>query len=167
MILDVCSWDNPGHNPYTGSVEYAVANMDIPSHERAALIKAIKNKDYVDLVVITKNDIKGITDRKYEPNISNMHFGSKGVVCKTVTRNMWPAKHIERAMVFETPTVTVIWPSACGNYSVIHKVIDKKPEHPPVEPRDPKEPQGPIPVPEPWMFPAILAYAAYFTFKRK
>jgi len=178
MLIDVCSWDDPGRDRYQGTTVEAISRYsEIPSAERAALIKAIEAKNYVDLVVITKGEIRGITDRVYAPEITNMQFGNKGKVCKQVTRDKWPAGHIERAMVFESENFTIIMPSSCSNFSIIKKIKGPLPMRDPKHDGKPGKGHGhghghgnggPInKVPEPWTFPAILAYAAYFTFKRK
>lgn len=157
MVLDHCSWDRPGQNPYMGTMAEAVARYkDIPAHDRAMIIKAINEKKYDDIVLITREKIIGATD--YRPEITNMHFGN-GTICKTTSRKGWEHSRIERALVFSTPNVTVMIPTICRNVSIIYKDEHPKPF-----------PLGVTPihkVPEPWMFPAILAYAAFLTFKRK
>jgi hypothetical protein len=157
MLIDNCAWDNPGSNPYMGTMTDAIARYtEIPSADRAMLIKAINEKKYDDIVLITRDKIIGSTE--YSPHITNMHFGMS-TVCKNTSRKTWDKNRIERGLVFSTPNVTIMIPTVCRNVSIIHKA--KPVEVTPVPPKVVHQ------VPEPWMFPAILAYAAYFTFKRK
>lgn len=156
MINDHCNWDNPGVNPYTGNISEAVSKYtEIPAASRAQIIKAIETKKYDDIVLITKNKVIGT--HTYSPNITNMHFG-KGTVCKEISRKGWANSRLERAYVYSHGTYSVIIPEICGNVSLIVKEKHNYGEW---------GSQTVHQVPEPWVFPAILACAAFMTFKRK
>lgn len=156
MVIDHCNWDNPGVNPYRGSVAEAVSRYtEIPASDRAQIIKAIEQKQYDDIVLITKNKVIGT--HTYSPNLTKMHFGTN-TVCKEISRKGWANSRLERAKVYSYGKYSVIIPEICGNVSLIVKEKHNYGEW---------APQVVHQVPEPWMFPAILAYAAFMTFRRK
>lgn len=121
MIDDACSWDRPGHNPYIGEPRPAImALAQIPEPIRLKLIEKAERNQYDDLVDITRDRIVG--QKVYRDEISFMAFGSKGTVCKTVTRHRWHAEDVQRAMVFCADGWCVARPSVCNNWSIITPV---------------------------------------------
>lgn len=117
-MIDFCSWDNPGHDPYTGKPEAAImAFTDIPLSIRKTLIERAEQNEYSDLVQINKAGIVGRND--YGPDLKDMHFGSSGKQCHTVSRAKWRDTDAERAMVFCEEGYCVARPSVCNNWSRI------------------------------------------------
>lgn len=121
MILDSCSWDNPGVNPYMGEIPAAVeAYKEIPPSDRAAIKLAIEKKRYSDIVLITRNGILGIEPTiEYAPQLTKMHFGNG--ICNTTTRDKWAKNHVERALVFCSGDYCVAVPTVCRNVSLLTK----------------------------------------------
>jgi hypothetical protein len=76
-------------------------------------VAAFEARQFSDRVEITRDGIRG--EKSYEPDIRAMHFGSRGVVCGTLTRAKWAATHVERAVVFCAAGECLAWPSVCGN----------------------------------------------------
>ncbi len=113
MITDSCSWDHPGTDRYTGSIPAAIGAYGFPQATQQALIAAFEARQFNDRVVITRDEIRG--EHGYEPEVRAMHFGSRGVICGTVTRARWAAGHVERALVFCAEGECLAWPSVCGN----------------------------------------------------
>jgi hypothetical protein len=113
VITDVCSWDHPGSDRYTGNIPAAIAAYGFPVATQQALVAAFEARQFDDRVIITRDEIRG--RKVYDPEIRAMHFGSRGIVCRTTTRARWPADHVERALVFCAQGECLAWPSVCGN----------------------------------------------------
>lgn len=117
MILDTCSWDQPGINPFRGDISSAVASYtDISKPNRVKLIQKIAAHDYDEVVSITKNSIG---EDRYT-DLRNMHFG-KGVLCKHPSRNKWTNTAQERGIVYCVEDNCIIVPTVCGNVSQISR----------------------------------------------
>lgn len=115
LFTNPCSWDKPGFNPYTGTVENAVHNyQDIPPAIQDSLIAKIKDNQYDDLVSIKKDSIEG--NHSYNPDIKDMHFG-KNRKCAIVTRNKWSSIHSEPAKVYCESSYCIAIPNICNNVS--------------------------------------------------
>jgi hypothetical protein len=113
VFTDVCSWDHPGSDRYTGNIPAAIAAYGFPVATQQALVAAFEARQFDDRVIITREEIRG--QKVYDPEIRAMHFGSRGIVCRTTTRARWPADHVERALVFCAHGECLAWPSVCGN----------------------------------------------------
>jgi hypothetical protein len=119
-IQPTCSWDSPGANRYTGSVESAIDGYaGLPEQVRATLKRRIAENQPDDTVEITRDAIRG--KRQYDPAIRDMHFGSASV-CGTVTRARWTASHVEPAAVYCVDQHCILVPKVCGNISRIERV---------------------------------------------
>lgn len=117
-----CSWNAPGANRYTGNVPDAVAAYtDIPAETRIKLRERMQRHDYDEAVAIRRDSITSLA-RTYEPELRQMHFGSKGQVCDTVDRSAWSADAVERALVYCVDGECVAVPSVCGNVSRVRRV---------------------------------------------
>jgi hypothetical protein len=114
VVIDACTWDHPGADRYTGTVAAAIAAYRLPPATTKALIAAFASRRFDDTVTITKDAIKG-EKHAYESSIHYMHFGSRGKVCKTVTRAKWTDKHSETAQVVCAHGECIAWPAVCGN----------------------------------------------------
>jgi hypothetical protein len=118
-FVPACSWNQPGRNPYRGTVQEAVSRyVDIPAPTRAALVAKIERHAADDNVVITRDDIVG--RESYAPDISAMHFGRQ-TVCERVTRERWPATAREPAAVYCADGYCLIVPRICGNVSRVSR----------------------------------------------
>ncbi len=119
--LAQCSWDRPNANPYMGELPAALDRyVDMPADVRSRLKERIALQQYDDMVEIRRDAIvgKGI----YAPEIRNMHFGSAGTVCKTVSRKKWAASAVERGLVYcdaASSTHCVLVPTVCRNMSIV------------------------------------------------
>lgn len=119
MMLPTCEWSNPGHDAYTGTPRAAIIAMTtIPAAVRQTLIERAERHDYDDVVMI---DADSITSAKhdYAPDLEYMAFGSRGMVCRHVTRASWTSRRVESAMVFCEGAWCVARPSVCNNWSII------------------------------------------------
>lgn len=119
-MLSHCSWNQPGRNPYRGSVTEAVSRyVDIPAPVRARLIARIESGRADDTVAIMRDSIAGKYD--YSPRITGMHFGQR-TLCETVTRDGWSATAREPAAVYCVGEQCLIVPKICGNISRVQRV---------------------------------------------
>jgi hypothetical protein len=122
-IQPTCSWDRPGHNPYTGSPAAAIDRYtDIPEAVRGTLKRRIEEHQADDSVTITRDAIAGKS--KYDPAIHDMHFGAASV-CASVTRSKWTATRAEPAAVYCVGEHCILVPKICGNVSRISKQAPK------------------------------------------
>ena len=112
-----CSWDNPGHNPYTGGNAAAIERYtDIPASVRSTLKRRMEESQSDDTVNITRSQITG--KYQYNPAIRDMHFG-KASVCSTVTRDKWAETRNEPGAVYCVGEYCILVPRICGNVSRI------------------------------------------------
>lgn len=117
--IAACSWDRPGHNPFTGPVPAAVERYtDIPPLTRAKLRLRMERRTYDDVAVITRDEIRGA--QRYS-DLRDMHFGA-GQVCGTVTRAQWSDTHAERGLVYCEDGHCLIVPTVCRNVSRVTMV---------------------------------------------
>ena len=113
-MIDVCSWDAPNSDRYSGLVSAAIAAYGLPIQTQSALIAAFERREFTDSVVIDRDTIRG-KSYEYAPDIRAMHFGSRGRICGTVTRAGWSAEHVETALVVCALGECIAWPAVCGN----------------------------------------------------
>lgn len=115
--VTLCSWDRPGHNPYTGDAAAALNRYpDIPADVRARLRSRMEAHRYDDVAAITRDAIVG--RHAYQPQIRDMHFGASRV-CREVSRAGWPASMQERGLVYCESGHCILVPTVCGNVSRI------------------------------------------------
>jgi hypothetical protein len=118
-IVPACSWNQPGRNPYRGTVQEAVSRyVGIPAPTRAALVEKMERRAADDNVVITRDAIVG--KDSYAPEIAAMHFGRQ-TVCDRVTRERWPDTAREPAAVYCEDGYCLIVPRICGNVSRVSR----------------------------------------------
>ena len=116
-VQPTCSWDNPGHNPYTGGSAAAIDRYtDIPQAVRITLKQRMTAGEADDQVKITRDAISGKSD--YDPQIRDMHFGHASM-CATVTRQKWAETRVEPAAVYCVDQHCILVPRICGNVSRI------------------------------------------------
>jgi hypothetical protein len=116
-VQPTCSWDRPGHNPYTGNAAAAIEHYaDIPEAVRAALKRRVADGKPDDQVRITRDAIAG--QHQYDPAIRDMHFG-RASLCNTVTRDKWAADRVEPGAVYCAEGHCILVPRICGNVSRI------------------------------------------------
>lgn len=146
IIVDQCSWDNPGAMPFIGDRPAAVAAyVHVPSATQAKLAKMIERHEFTDVAEITRDAIAGHDGAQYS-DLRWMHFGT-GRVCRNVTRQKWSDAMTERALIFCADDVCVAIPTVCGNVSLVTRVPPAAAPAPvPIvpEPELPFEPPGAI-----------------------
>lgn len=110
-----CDWTHPGHDPYHGTYEAAVARLGLP----AALGSVIRNTMPTDVIVIGRDRITAM--RGTAANLRDMHFGRDKLCAGPVDRSRWPNGHTEKANVYCLPgtTLCVAVPLVCSNVSRI------------------------------------------------
>jgi hypothetical protein len=97
-VVQTCSWDRPGHDPFMGDVVAAIDRyQDIPVEVRERLKARMVKREYDDIVTIRRDTIEG--KARYGGVIRDMHFGDHQV-CRTVTRSAWSPKMQERGLVY-------------------------------------------------------------------
>lgn len=166
--LKSCSWDRPGKNPYMGELPSAVDRYtDLSAEVRTKLKDRIAKQQYDDVVEIRRDGIVGGGKFTYASQIRDMHFGDKGRMCSTVTRQRWTATTTERGLVYCESGQCVMVPTVCRNVSrvaakpVAVPMAEKSGAIPPPEPAAPTaavaaKPDGAaVPVPTP--APVIIA----------
>lgn len=117
-VLQSCSWNQPGLNPYRGLPSVAVLNLSgIPAYTREALSADMWDLP-TDRVWISRDRIWG----KFEyAGLRDMHFGTS-TICRWPQYSGWPKDHMEEASVWCRSGNCVIIPAVCGNVSVVTKV---------------------------------------------
>jgi hypothetical protein len=116
-ILDSCSWDRPGADRFIGDPVVAIARYDLPPPVLKELQAKMRKHAYDDIAVIDRDKIVGTWHDYGE--LRMMHFGSRGTICKTVTRSKWSFSTQERALIYYVDGYTVAVPTVCGNVSLI------------------------------------------------
>ena len=118
--LAACSWNDPGHNPYMGTIAAAVDNYrDIPQPVRDKLKQRMARHQYDEMVAIRRGSVTG--RRHYAPELRDMHFG-EGTVCRTVDRSKWRDDHVERGLVYCEGSHCIVVPTVCRNVSRITRL---------------------------------------------
>ena len=141
QVIEVCDWVHPGVHPFMGNVVNAIDRYtDIPVEVRARLKERMEARDFDEFVAIERDGIIG--KRKYEPGITEMHFGN-GKVCRTVTRTHWTATMRERGLVYCEQNHCILVPTVCRNVSRIRRLPEEA-APPPAAP-----PQAGAPTEEP------------------
>jgi len=129
-----CSWDRPGHDPFTGDVVAAVDRYgDIAPDVRERLKARMARRDYDDIVSIRRDSITG--KARYGSTIRDMHFGTRQV-CHSVTRASWTPSMEERGLVYCESGQCILVPTVCRNVSRITRA-EVSPEHAEGPPEDP------------------------------
>lgn len=114
MIIDHCSWNSPGADPYRGEPSAAVYSYsDIPRSVQDALAERMKRQKFDDIATIGRDAISG--GREYT-GLRDMHFG-RGKVCRTVDRSGWAADALEIGLVYCEAEHCLIVPTVCRNVS--------------------------------------------------
>ena len=127
--LPNCSWDHPGRDPFMGDVVTAVDDYKtIPAPVRARLKERMAARQYDEMVNIERDSING--KHGYNAAIRDMHFGSSGQICKTVSRTRWTAKNQERGLVYCESGQCILVPTVCRNVSRITRLPDRKQAEP-------------------------------------
>lgn len=149
-----CPWDDPGANPYVGSIAAAVARYDMPESARAELIRKAARVQFDDVAVISKAGIESRTT--VYSDLRDMHFGRS--MCRGfVTRQSWSDTHIERALIYCSGKHCIAVPFVCRNVSLVTQEEPVRAEYP--EDPHPVDPGGKVhTVPEP-STAALLAIA--------
>ena len=120
QVIEVCDWVHPGLHPFMGNVVNAIDRyQDIPAPVRARLKERMEARQFDEFVAIERDGIIG--KRKYEPGITEMHFGN-GKVCRTVTRTHWTAAMRERGLVYCEQDHCILVPTVCRNVSRIRRL---------------------------------------------
>ncbi len=126
-VIDQCDWDHPGRDVYTGTARAAIMQMvQIPEAIRLTLIERAEAKtpQYDDVVMIDRDTVTG--KYGYRPDIEFMAFGSRGRVCKTVSRAKWGPTRVESAMVFCSGAYCILRPSICNNWAIIQREPEQR-----------------------------------------
>ncbi len=114
-VLEACSWDKPGVQPFMGDLVAAVDHYtDIPPATRKALKARMAKRQYEDIAVIRRNSVQG--KASYGADLRDMHF-AQGRVCKTVSRKAWGPSAVERGLVYCEGEHCLIVPTVCRNLS--------------------------------------------------
>jgi len=116
--VDACSWDNPGANPYTGTVAAAVAQYDLPNDVRAELIRKAARVQFDDVAHITKAGIR--SRHTTYTNMRDMHFG-RSMCSGPVSVSGWSSDHIEYALIYCSQGHCIAVPFVCRNVSLIQQ----------------------------------------------
>ena len=116
-VLENCSWNRPGVDPFMGDVVAAVDRYtDIAPPVREELKQRMRARQYDEIVVISRDAIRG--KGGYNARISDMHFGP-GRVCRNVTRAGWSEQMQERGLVYCVQGQCILVPTICRNVSRI------------------------------------------------
>lgn len=118
-MTDTCSWDSPGHNPFTGDVAAAVYRYkEIPRSIADRLSARMAKQQYDDVAKITRDQIKG--EARYT-DLRRMHFGKRSVCAGAVSRTKWGSR-VERGLIYCEETHCIIVPTICNNVALVTKV---------------------------------------------
>lgn len=114
MIIDHCSWNAPGADPYQGETAAAVyAYSDIPRNVQDALADRMMRRQFDDVATIGRDTISG--SHEYT-GLREMHFG-KRKVCRSVDRSGWAPGAQEVGLVYCEAEHCLIVPTVCRNVS--------------------------------------------------
>ena len=121
QAAEVCSWDNPGVDPFRGNVARAIMSYGhISEWDRVALIVRIKlGRQPDERVFIGKRGVHSLQS-VFETDIHDMHFGVDKL-CKTVTRESWDEYHTEPASMYCAYIWCIVIPDVCKNISWIKR----------------------------------------------
>jgi hypothetical protein len=120
-VLENCSWNRPGADPFMGDVVAAVDRYpDIAPQVREQLKARMRARQYDEIVVISRDAIRG--KGNYDARISDMHFGP-GRVCRNVTRSGWSEQMQERGLVYCVQGACILVPTVCRNVSRITQAV--------------------------------------------
>lgn len=126
VVSSTCSWDNPGQNRFVGNVAAAVQTYtDISIEERNALQRRLENREYDEIVEITRDGIRGAEEYT---DLRQMFFGQNNR-CESVTREKWAAGKKEYGFVYCEKQNCLLVPFICSNLSRVTKV-----QRPPAQP---------------------------------
>jgi hypothetical protein len=115
-----CSWNDPGHNRYRGTLSAAVDRYtDIPAPVRERLKARMTSFRYDEMAAIRRDSITG--HARYAPEIRDMHFGA-GQVCGQVDRSRWDEHMVERGLVYCEGEHCLIVPTVCRNVSRVTRL---------------------------------------------
>ncbi len=115
-----CAWNQPGHDPYRGTLAAAVDRYeDIPAPVRARLKERMVAFRYDEIAAIRRDSITG--SARYAPEIRDMHFGA-GRVCAQVDRSRWSDAMVERGLVYCESGHCLIVPTVCRNVSRVTRL---------------------------------------------
>jgi hypothetical protein len=118
IYIDNCSWDNPGINPYTGTVVEAVSHYNLNKEAKEEILLKLSHHSFDDSVIIDKDSIEG---SKSYTNVREMHFGANKI-CHSVSRTKWKGRQ-ERGLVYCSGDQCIIIPSVCGNVSRVDRAV--------------------------------------------
>lgn len=119
VIVAVCSWNNPGINPFSGQVPDTVYSYaDIPKPIQDRLYERMKRRDYDDIALIGTETITGA--HTYS-DLRQMHFGN-GKRCESVDRSKWSGR-MERGLIYCEDEHCLIVPTVCRNVSRVTRVM--------------------------------------------
>jgi hypothetical protein len=99
-------------------------------------------------VTITRDAITGRA--QYAPELTKMHFGSRGQVCATVSRAGWSDAALERALVYCEDGVCLAVPTVCGNVAMVTRLPE-----PPVAEKPPAPAEEPVLPPVAELIPPV------------
>lgn len=144
-MLPDCEWNKPGYDPFMKDVPSAVDDYtDIPKpiREKLKARMAYPVFDYDDTVFITRSNILG--KAFYGAEITDMHFGSKGQICKNINRSKWKADDEQFGLVYCEGPYCIVVPTVCRNVARITRFGPPPPKEapPPLLPPE-KPPTGP------------------------
>lgn len=109
-------WNNPGADRFSGNVPAAVQDYkDIPQATRDRLQSRMEKHDYDDRVTITRDSILSANDYAYSPRITDMHFGSRGLIIPVTGRDAWPDGLEIEALAYTDGDYTILVPAVCSN----------------------------------------------------
>ncbi len=164
VALTACLWTNPGADPYTGTVEWALSNLSIPAQHRAVIASKIHARLPDDRLYIGKDYVMSV---KWDfGDVMWMHFG-RDKLCYGVDRSKWADDHEEKGQVYCSGPHCVGIPDACGNITQLfqrrdvpqprYDMIDVPPLEPPLEPPTLRlvPPQPTLPTGGTWIHPTI------------
>lgn len=111
-----CDWNDPGADPFTGSMYRAVFSMDAPLIDRASVWIQMRKSKPVDHILIDREGIKSKTGAAvYGPQIRAMSWGA-GKTCPGVAdRSKWESHRVEPAVVYSSGNLHVMVAEVCGN----------------------------------------------------
>lgn len=111
-----CTWNEPGVDPYRGSIYAAVSRYEMPEDVRERLAARAARFDFDFLLAIKKDSVTG-AGKQWE--LRDMHYGRRKVCRGGVVRDKWTPDMLERAMVYCEQTYCIAIPFVCRNVSLL------------------------------------------------
>ena len=115
-----CTWNEPGVNPFRGTVAEAVARYDLPPAIKHELVEKARQVRPDTMLTITRDDAVAATGDRF--TLTDMHYGKSTKCDGEVKRDAWAPGHVEHALVYCAQGTCIAVPLVCHNVTLLQPV---------------------------------------------